>query len=109
MISQSLGQELYCPETGGCRDGLHVDRSNENQGAESMLAFLLSLTEMRQIQNAAGAFPRFDLVAPITPCDVLAVYLMAQLADLPPGALALEGGPLKSENTVDTLGWKAQI
>ena len=64
-----LGQELYCPETGGCRDGLHVDRSNENQGAESMLAFLLSLTEMRQIQNAAGAFPRFNLVAPITPCN----------------------------------------
>jgi glycosyltransferase involved in cell wall biosynthesis len=61
-----LGQEIYCPETGGCRDGLHADRSNENQGAESMLAFLLSLTEMRQIQNTAGAFPRFDLVAPIT-------------------------------------------
>jgi len=43
------------------------------------------------------------------PSDVLAVYSTAQLADLPPGALALEGGPLKSENTVDTLGWKAQV
>ena len=64
-----LGQELYCPETGGCRDGLHADRSNENQGAESMLAFLLSLTEMRQIQNAASAFPRVHLAVPITPCN----------------------------------------
>ena len=35
-----LGLELYSPETGGCRDGLHVDRVNGNQGAESTLAFL---------------------------------------------------------------------
>ncbi len=61
-----LGEELYCPQTGGCRDGLHVDRRNENQGAESMLAFLLSQTEMRQIQNAAGTVQRADLVVPIT-------------------------------------------
>jgi hypothetical protein len=63
-----LGNELYCPQTGGCRDGLHADRSNENQGAESMLAFLLSLTEMRQIQNTASAVQRADLAVPITPC-----------------------------------------
>jgi glycosyltransferase involved in cell wall biosynthesis len=61
-----LGEELYCPQTGGCRDGLHVDRCNENQGAESMLAFLLSQTEMRQIQNAAVTVQRADLVVPIT-------------------------------------------
>ena len=42
-----LGLELYSPNTGGCRDGLHVDRVNRNQGAESTLAFLLSLAEMR--------------------------------------------------------------
>jgi hypothetical protein len=48
-----LGLELYSPANGGCRDGLHQDRSNENQGAESMLAFLLSLAEMRLIQNRA--------------------------------------------------------
>lgn len=41
-----LGLELYCPQTGGCRDGLHADRCNENQGAESTLAFLMSLSEM---------------------------------------------------------------
>jgi hypothetical protein len=35
-----LGLELYCPSTGGCRDALHVDRVNGNQGAESTLAFL---------------------------------------------------------------------
>lgn len=42
-----LQQPLYDPETGGCRDGLHEDRVNENQGAESTLSFLLALLEMR--------------------------------------------------------------
>ena len=51
-----LGLELYSPNTGGCRDALHVDRVNGNQGAESTLAFLLSLAEMRIMQNAVTVF-----------------------------------------------------
>lgn len=39
---------LYDPTTGGCKDGLHPDRVNENQGAESTLSFLMSLLEMRE-------------------------------------------------------------
>jgi hypothetical protein len=42
---------LYDPTTGGCRDGLHPDRPNENQGAESTLAFLQALLELRQAEN----------------------------------------------------------
>jgi len=61
-----LGLELYCPQTGGCRDGLHADRSNENQGAESMLAFLLSLAEMRLIQNTGNGVQQAGMAAPIT-------------------------------------------
>jgi hypothetical protein len=38
---------LYDPATGGCKDGLHPDRANENQGAESTLSFLMALLEMR--------------------------------------------------------------
>jgi glycosyltransferase involved in cell wall biosynthesis len=38
---------LYDFTTGGCRDGLHPDRANENQGAESTLSFLMALLEMR--------------------------------------------------------------
>jgi len=45
---------LYDPATGGCRDGLHPDRANENQGAESTLSFLMALLEMRQIEQADG-------------------------------------------------------
>jgi hypothetical protein len=51
-----LGLELYSSETGGCRDGLHVDRVNGNQGAESTLAFLLSLAEMQLEQNIHTSF-----------------------------------------------------
>jgi len=51
-----LGLDLYSPGTGGCRDGLHVDRVNGNQGAESTLAFLLSLAEMQLAQNALTSF-----------------------------------------------------
>jgi hypothetical protein len=43
-----LGVALYDETTGGCRDGLHPDRMNENQGAESTLSFLMALLEMRE-------------------------------------------------------------
>jgi glycosyltransferase involved in cell wall biosynthesis len=43
-----LGQSLYDSGTGGCRDALHQDRLSQNQGAESSLAFYLSLAEMTQ-------------------------------------------------------------
>jgi glycosyl transferase family 1 len=42
---------LYDSVSGGCRDGLHPDRANENQGAESTLSFLMSLLEMHSLQE----------------------------------------------------------
>lgn len=51
-----LGLALYDPGTGGCRDGLHVDRLSQNQGAESTLAFLLSLAEMQTLRNTLSSF-----------------------------------------------------
>ena len=53
-----LGLELYSAETGACCDGLHVDRVNRNQGAESTLAFLISLAEMRLAQNMMTSFKK---------------------------------------------------
>ena len=47
-----LGQPLYDPSNGGCFDGLHVDRVNLNQGAESTLAFLIALQDMRRVEGA---------------------------------------------------------
>jgi glycosyltransferase involved in cell wall biosynthesis len=46
-----LNLPIYDPTTGGCRDGLHPDRPNENQGAESTLAFLQSLLELRLAEH----------------------------------------------------------
>jgi glycosyltransferase involved in cell wall biosynthesis len=51
-----LGLALYDSATGGCRDGLHVDRLSQNQGAESTLAFLLALAEMQALQNTITSF-----------------------------------------------------
>jgi len=46
--------------TGGCCDGLHSDRVNRNQGAESTLAFLLSLVEMRPRAECSEQLPNAD-------------------------------------------------
>jgi len=51
----ALGTPLYDPETGGCRDGLHRDRVNANQGAESTLALWLSVAEYNQAARLAVA------------------------------------------------------
>jgi glycosyltransferase involved in cell wall biosynthesis len=47
-----LHLSLYDSVTGGCQDGLHPDRVNQNQGAESTLSFLLSLMELRLSEQA---------------------------------------------------------
>lgn len=48
-----LGLSLYDPTTGGCRDALLQDHLNENQGAESSLAFYLSYAEVTRSVAAA--------------------------------------------------------
>jgi hypothetical protein len=58
-----LQQSLYDPSTGGCRDGLHADRANENQGSESTLSFLLSLVDMRAMDRADVTVPASLLAA----------------------------------------------
>jgi hypothetical protein len=45
---------LYDAATGGCKDGLHPDRVNENQGAESTLSFLMALLEMQSTKVLAA-------------------------------------------------------
>ncbi|NVM56740.1 MAG: glycosyl transferase family 1, partial [Desulfobacterales bacterium] len=46
-----LNLPLYDPRTGGCRDGLHPDRLNQNEGAESTIAFLISLMEISSMEQ----------------------------------------------------------
>jgi glycosyltransferase involved in cell wall biosynthesis len=54
---------LYDPTTGGCRDGLHPERVNENQGAESTLAFLIAQVEMRLLGEVDGPRSSRDLLS----------------------------------------------
>ena len=53
-----LGLALYDAKSGGCCDGLHIDRVNQNQGAESTLAFLISLSEMELLEQDVKAFQK---------------------------------------------------
>jgi len=46
-----LRTPVYDFTTGGCRDGLHMDRVNSNQGAESTLSWLMSLLLMQELQT----------------------------------------------------------
>lgn len=52
---------LYDSTTGGCGDGLHDDRVNANQGAESSLAFHLSHAEMSQAAHLISPSHHFSL------------------------------------------------
>ncbi len=56
-----LNLPLYDPDTGGCHDGLHPDRLNENEGAESTLAFLQALLELRLPESTSSPLEvKFD-------------------------------------------------
>jgi hypothetical protein len=56
FLGQNQKQLVLCDATtGGCRDGLHVDRVNENQGAESTLSYLIALTDLRAADRAQVA------------------------------------------------------
>jgi len=50
--SNDLSIALVDPATGSCCDGLHPDRANENLGGESVLSYLLSLAEIRQLARS---------------------------------------------------------
>lgn len=52
--SNDLSLSLVDAETGGCRDGLHPDRPNENRGGESVVSYLLGLAEIRQLALVSG-------------------------------------------------------
>jgi hypothetical protein len=57
--ANDLGLPLVDETDGGCRDGLHPDRANENRGAESAVSYLLAAIDMRRLAalQAARAAP----------------------------------------------------
>jgi glycosyltransferase involved in cell wall biosynthesis len=78
-----LGLPIYDSSTGGCHDGLHVDRVNQNQGAESTLAFLLALADMQALQNMMSSFKDTTAEEPI---PMRRNHKQAPVAEIPSGA-----------------------
>ena len=56
--SNDLDVPLYDPSNGGCCDGLQEHGVNENQGAESLLAYHLSFVELERARRAFFAVRR---------------------------------------------------
>jgi hypothetical protein len=57
LEKNDLQAPLYDATAGGCRDGFHPDRINEDQGAKSTLSFLMALLEMQE-SNVTTAYER---------------------------------------------------
>ena len=49
--ANDAGEPMWDPETGGGYDGLHADRVNRNQGAESTLAVISTLQHARRLST----------------------------------------------------------
>jgi hypothetical protein len=74
--SNDLQIALYDPTTGGCRDGLHPERVNENQGAESTLAFLMAQVEMRLQREANNPRSGPELVSTSSNRDEVPAHVL---------------------------------
>jgi hypothetical protein len=54
--------------TGACRDGLHADRVNQNEGGESVVSYLLGLAEIRALTRTSNAQMRAGPAHPLRAC-----------------------------------------
>jgi glycosyltransferase involved in cell wall biosynthesis len=61
--NNDTGSSLYDSQTGGCRDGLHADGPNLNQGAESTLAWLIALLTMMDVHRSRALGEDITLAA----------------------------------------------
>ena len=93
-----LQTTLIDPKTGSCSDGLHPDRRNENNGAESVLSYLLGLVEMREFKRAV-ATGRTRPVAKLVPSDISTILPRAT-----PGSLFVSIPIHKSSDIISAPG-----
>lgn len=63
--NNDVGIPLYHPDTGGCQDGLKPDCVNKNQGAESSLAYLLSVLELHLFREKTHGWASMDERQPL--------------------------------------------
>jgi len=87
MGENDLGVPMFDPATGGCYDGLEPDGINQNQGAESTIAYMLALVEMGAAEHEVAVS---EEVSDVEEADAL------------PGNA--EGTGKKIRETIDTEG-----
>lgn len=75
--ANDLRSPLYDPSSGGCRDGLHSQGANANQGAESTLSWLQTLLALyghRNQHTLKAAYRQPAVAAPTRERVPMAVY-----------------------------------
>ena len=85
--SNDTGIPLYHAETGGCQDGLEPAGPNKNQGAESSLAYLISVLELHlyyelQASRITTASPQ-TLGMAIIGAGNFSTFALEQVAHIP--------------------------
>lgn len=60
-----LGVPLYDFATAGCRDGIGVERVNQNQGAESTICFLMALLKMLELPGEGVEHEKADVASAV--------------------------------------------
>jgi hypothetical protein len=73
---------LYDSGTGGCRDGLHPERVNQNQGAESTLALLMALVEMRLLKESDASGSSHNLFSLRIKRDETSVNVLEEVSTM---------------------------
>jgi glycosyltransferase involved in cell wall biosynthesis len=91
--SNDLSLALVDLHTGSCRDGLHPDRANENCGGESVVCYLLSRAEIRQLARintgvTKAAALRAVGASILPPTQAIRGHLATNLLPEPAGALS---------------------
>jgi hypothetical protein len=109
-----LRATLIDPATGGCLDGLHPDRANENMGAESTLSYLLGLTEMKHLKRAVAlgrakpvSQPAGNTVGAIPPPQSIAGESVVSISIPESTGLVFAAGPGKGRRETVQAGDRA--
>jgi glycosyltransferase involved in cell wall biosynthesis len=91
--SNDLSLALVDLHTGSCRDGLHPDRANENCGGESVVCYLLSRAEIRQLARINTGVTKAAALRAVgasisPPTQAIRGHLATTLLPEPAGALS---------------------
>ena len=94
-----LQTSMIDPLSGSCADGLHPDRRNENNGAESTLSYLLGLAELREFLRSEAVVndcARATMLRSIESCSIARLSPRGQHVAIPLSESAHTASPPRS-------------